>query len=310
MRRLRDYADYATAGGAYLVGRLLRQGSMQQLTSLEASVPLSPLVHRILGQNPGPYTLQGTNTYLIGSSAERILIDAGEPNIPAYISLVKRALGDNARITAIICTHWHHDHVGGVPNVIDQVVGRPVPVYKMKRLDGQVEAGDFRYVEDGHRFQLPGATLRVIYTPGHTDDHLALLLEEENAIFSGDCVLGEGTTVFDDLHTYMNSLELLRSLKAKRIYPGHGSVVEDPESVIDQYITHRMQREREILAVIKEHGALSSIEITNYVYPDVALAVKLGAVNNVNHHLKKLLKEKKVTSSGSLWSLAISASSM
>jgi len=70
-----------------------------------------------------------------------------------------------------------------------------------------------------------------------------------------------------------------------------------------------MQREREILAVIKEHGALSSIEITNYVYPDVALAVKLGAVNNVNHHLKKLLKEKKVTSSGGLWSL-ISASSM
>lgn len=95
-------------------------------------------------------------------------------------------------------------------------------------------------IRDGQLFHVEGATLKAVATPGHTSDHTSFYLKEENALFSGDCILGQGSTVFDSLKDYMESLQKLKSLAPKKIYPGHGPVVENGVEKIDEYIAHRM----------------------------------------------------------------------
>lgn len=293
---IRNSFDYLAAAGVYLFARTFRQTMNASLTPIEPQTQISPLVYRILGANPGPFTLQGTNTYLVGSGKSRVLIDTGEADVEEYITQLRAALGDN-EISCIICTHWHDDHVGGVSNVISKVIGRSVPVYKFKRKEVD-ESYAYEYVEDGHIINATGATLRLIATPGHTTEHMSVYLEEENTLFSGDCILGEGTSIFEDLYTYMNSLHLLLELKPSRIYPGHGPVIENPTKKITEYINHRNQRENEILEALKKTGSATTMDITNAVYKNVSLAVKLAAVSNVKHHLSKLIKENKVEKQG------------
>ncbi|CAI4224931.1 unnamed protein product [Auanema sp. JU1783] len=293
---IRFVKDYAFNLGAYLLASRGHK-SMPTLTPIDSISALSPLVIRILGQNPGPFTLQGTNTYLIGNGKKRILVDTGEPNISKYISELKSALGEN-EIDSIIVTHWHNDHVGGLPSVIENVVGKKVPVYKFRKIGGEEDPEHFTYVEDGQEVKVDGATVRFVHTPGHTIDHAALYLLEENALFSADCILGEGTTVFEDLHDYMCSLDKIKSFKASRIYPGHGPVIEKTEEKVDEYIGHRVKRENEILNVLTEQKQMTSMDITNTVYQASPWSVRLAALNNVKLVLNKLIKDEKVQKTG------------
>ncbi|CAI2324277.1 unnamed protein product [Caenorhabditis sp. 36 PRJEB53466] len=288
---LRFYTDFAFAGVAYLVNSKAHR-AMPSLAHVEPIEKLSAAVTRVLGHNPGPFTLQGTNTYLLGTGDRRILIDTGEPDTSEYITALKSVLAaTNSRIECIVITHWHGDHVGGIDNITEEILEKkPVPIYKMQRAaDEGVER--FQYVDDGFRVAVDGASLKFIATPGHTADHFSLWLEEEEAVFSGDCILGEGTTVFEDLHDYMTSLEKIKALRAKRIYPGHGPVIDKVDAKVEEYIEHRMKREREIVAVLRAHEEVTSMEVTNTVYSDSPWAVRLAALNNVKLVLKKLQKD-------------------
>nr|CAB3263370.1 beta-lactamase-like protein 2 [Phallusia mammillata] len=272
---------------------------------------LSERVIRILGCNPGPMTLQGTNTYLVGTGKQRLLIDTGEHEVPEYTSSLKSVLDQyNTSLAGIILTHWHHDHVGGISDIEKKLLTEnKVPLYKYPLGTDEHppnSTSTYNFVKNKDILSVEGASLRVVYTPGHSTDHVALHLLEENIIFSGDCVLGEGTAVFEDLYIYMKSLQMLLDLNPKKIYPGHGMVVDDPIQKIQFYIQHRNQRESQILSFISNAHPkqVKSMDIVKKLYKDVPEILHHQADKNVNNHLEKLFKEGKISETEGKWFLA------
>ncbi|XP_017878980.1 endoribonuclease LACTB2 [Ceratina calcarata] len=291
---------------------------MKPLADLPLISRLSASVIRILGCNPGMMTLQGTNTYLVGTGTRRILIDSGEAETAnKYTKVLKQVLEDEkATVEHLVVTHWHGDHLGGV-NSVQQLLkslngtGTASTVWKLPRApDDQPSLSEaekktsWENLRDEQIFEVEGAKIRVQYTPGHTTDHVSLLMEDEQILFSGDCILGERTTVFEDLYTYLGSLRKILAMKPKVIYPGHGSVIEDPEPSIKFYIEHRLKRENDILAVLSEKGensTLSEIDIVKNLYTDISESMWEAAAHNVNCHLVKLLKEGRVKGEKGKW---------
>ncbi|CAF3403112.1 unnamed protein product [Rotaria sp. Silwood2] len=132
------------------------------------------------------------------------------------------------------------------------------------------EVANFTFINNGtdeFTIETEGAHLKAIHPPGHTTDHLCYWLEEERALFSGDTILGQGTTEFEDLYDYLNSLKLILNLSPTKIYPGHGPVVENPRETLAHYISHRQQRSNQILDALKQSSdGLDPSEITKIVY--------------------------------------------
>jgi len=236
---------------------------------------LSRNVIRILGCNPGPMTLQGTNTYLVGSGKRRFLVDTGNPGVQEYVTNLKQELDRlNVSLEGVILTHWHADHVGGIADIEDKILqGSRVPLYKFALSSDEAapNGSPYTFVQDQQILKAEGATLQVVHTPGHTPDHIALHLLESNALFSGDCILGEGTAVFEDLYTYMNSLKRILGIGPQVVYPGHGKVVSDPTEKIKFYIDHRNERESQIMSFLREKhpSPVTSKEIVEKLYSDV-----------------------------------------
>lgn len=276
---------------------------------------ISPRLIRILGCNPGPMTLQGTNTYIIGSGKRRILLDTGDENVPEYIGHLKQVLADERiLINDIIVSHWHHDHIGGVDEVLDIMENKEsCKVWKYPRSDAPeatLRNANFHHLKHGQTFKIEGATLEVLHTPGHTTDHVVLLLREDNSLFSADCILGEGTTVFEDLYEYMKSLQIIQDAKPSVIYPGHGNIILDPVERIAQYISHRNQRETQIMSVFQQQPSelFDEMDLVKQIYKDTPEHLWKAAAYNVSHHLQKLHIEKKITQDGDRWKLIPQAS--
>ncbi|KAL8668108.1 MAG: hypothetical protein Q9202_000086 [Teloschistes flavicans] len=274
---------------------------------------LSPQVLRILGGNPGKFTLQGTNTYIVGNGPSRVLIDTGEGK-PSWSKLLSKALStDDVTISDVLITHWHPDHVGGIQHLLD--LCPDAKVHKHSPAEGQLEIGD------GQTFSIQGATLRAFFCPGHTKDHMAFVLEEEDAMFTGDNVLGHGTAVFEDLAAYMTSLERMRKQFSGRAYPGHGAVIDDGRKRITEYMEHRQQREREVLGVLAEAkkndggsdaGWRTPMEIVKIVYKDYPENLYEPAAWGVIQILEKVAKEGKVRRSedGERWQIVNKSSAI
>jgi hydroxyacylglutathione hydrolase len=236
----------------------------------------------------------GTNTYLVGERRP-ILVDtgAGVPEYPGLLAgfLAERRLGEPSRVAL---THRHRDHMGGVPDV--RRLYPRLPVGKLVVNDPNLPV-PMESLGEGAVLRTDGATLRALHTPGHASDHLCYYLEEEQALFTGDLVLGGSTTVIPpddgDLADYMASLRRLLDLDVQRIYPGHGPVLEPARPVIEEYIAHRLDRERQILAAMGA-GAETVAAIVAEVYRDVAPALHPVARLSVQSHLVKLEREGRV----------------
>lgn len=280
------------------------------MAAIPPVMKISPRLIRILGCNPGPMTLQGTNTYLIGSGKRRILLDTGDENVPEYIGHLKQVISDERiLINDIIISHWHHDHIGGVDEILDAIENKDsCKVWKYRRSDAPeatLKNVSIMELKHGQKFKIEGATLEVIHTPGHTTDHIVLVLHEDNSLFSADCILGEGSSVFEDLYEYMKSLQIIQDAKPTVIYPGHGNIIYDPVERIAQYISHRNQREAQIMSVFEQQpsATFDEMDIVKQIYKDTPEHLWKAAAYNVNHHLQKLLVEKKITEDRTRWKL-------
>lgn len=250
----------------------------------------------------------GTNTYLIGQGPSRILLDTGEGK-QEWLSSLKSALAsEKASISTCLLSHWHPDHISGVDDL--RSIASQCKIYK-NRPDYR---GDEAWsdIKPGQTFETEGATLRAVHCPGHTEDHMAFLLEEEGAMFTADNVLGHGTAVFEDLKAYMESLGVMKAGFEGRAYPGHGEVIEDGLGKIEEYIAHRKQREQEVLKVLsnkneKAGGASdwTPMQVVKVVYKDYPEELHAPAEGGVVQILKKLEIDGRVASEseGKRWKL-------
>jgi glyoxylase-like metal-dependent hydrolase (beta-lactamase superfamily II) len=236
------------------------------------------IIRDLLAPNPGPYTLTGTRTYLLGDST---VLDPG-PAIDAHVDAIRAAMPG---VKTILITHRHADHApAAVP--LKRATGARIvaPRGVMDKVDQIVSGGE---IVDG---------LEVIATPGHTSEHVCYL-SAAGDLFTGDTILGEGTTqVFlpdGNMADYIRSLRAIRARKPRRIFPGHGPTRDDAVALIDQYIAHRLQREQQVLEALAA-GARDVQEMRRRIYPTLDPRLHHGAEEQIMAHLIKLEEEGRV----------------
>jgi len=222
------------------------------------SIQITPLVRRVVAENPGPFTFYGTGTYIVGRG-EVAVIDPGPLDRVHLAALLRATQGE--RIAHILITHTHIDH-SPLARPLQQASGAVVLGYGPHETIGGVEAGgdlEFRpdrRLLDGESVAGPGWTLEAIHTPGHAGNHLCFALEEERSLFCGDHVMGWSTTVVappdGDMALYMRSLDRLAARPEAPFYPTHGNPIADPRRHVAALIQHRLERRAKVL------GALSA----------------------------------------------------
>jgi len=261
----------------------------------------SERVVRVLAPNPSPLTLEGTNTYVVAAPGARgaAVIDSG----PALDEHAERVLGvvPGGLVELVLLTHTHPDHAEGARRFAAQV-GAPLAA-----LDPDWATPEAPRLADGAPLDLEAAGVRLVpvLTPGHAADHCCFWLEAERAMFTGDHVLGRGTTVVEwpsgDMRAYLRSLEALLDFDLDRLYPGHGPAVGLPPQAapgaarakIHEYLDHRHLREAQVLAALAT-GDRTPAEVVARVYADIDPALHPAAELSVRAHLAKLEAEGRV----------------
>ena len=244
-------------------------------------------VERILAPNPGPFTGPGTNTYLLISGDEALLIDPG-PLDRTHEAAILAALA-KVGPRGILVTHTHEDHAP-LANPLAADLG--IPAY------GYAPGPDFQpdlLLADGDRVGFGNDEVQTVHTPGHSRDHLCFLVGR--SLFTGDHIMGGSSVVVEDMSDYLASLRKLQKLQLTRLYPGHGLVMDDPAGIVKGYIEHRLEREQEVFSAVKS-GASTIMEIVQAVYQDVDPALHPLAALSVRAHLAKLTTDGAVLSSG------------
>ncbi len=267
---------------------------------------LSPLIRRVVAENPGPFTFRGTGTYLVGRG-EVAVIDPG-PDLPEHLEAILEATRGET-ITTVAVTHTHLDHSplsGPLARATGaRVYGRPAPAQPDS--DIRLDEGHDRsfvpdaFVADGQRLTGSGWTLEAIATPGHASNHVCYALIEENALFSGDHVMGWSTTVISppdgDMGDYYASLDKVAARGFSRLLPTHGPPIEEVAPFLAAYKAHRLERERQILDQIAAgRGRIS--DMVPEIYADVDPRLHPAAAHSALAHLIQLVRTGRVVTDG------------
>jgi glyoxylase-like metal-dependent hydrolase (beta-lactamase superfamily II) len=230
------------------------------------SAPGHPEIERIVAPNPGPMTLEGTNTFVVERGRRAYVLDPG-PADEGHIARVRERAEALGGVGGVLLTHSHGDHADGAP-----ALGEPI----------LWPGGD-------------PAPFEAVPTPGHSDDHVVFVFED--VVFCGDLVLGHGSSFVPpdggSLTAYLASLERLRELDAELLCPGHGPWITEPRAKVDEYIEHRLDRERKLLAAL-DAGERSRERLLDAAWDDVPAELRPAAAVVMQAHLEKLASEGRV----------------
>jgi glyoxylase-like metal-dependent hydrolase (beta-lactamase superfamily II) len=236
--------------------------------------------HPIVGiraNNPGPLSLSGTNTWIVGHDPAWV-VDPG-PALDEHLDAIAAEVAARGGLAGIALTHDHFDHSEAVPAMRSRFPGVPVAAFR-----GTVEV----LLDDGDVF----GPLEALRTPGHAPDHLAFLVD--GAALTGDAVLGEGSVFIASdpgaLAGYLAGLERLRARRPTVILPGHGPIVDDPEAKLEAYVAHRLDRERRLVAALAA-GRRTAEELLDEVWSDAPAALRPAAGVTLAAHMDKLAAE-------------------
>jgi glyoxylase-like metal-dependent hydrolase (beta-lactamase superfamily II) len=269
---------------------------------------VSPLIRHVVADNAGPFTFKGTGINIIGRG-EVAVIDPG-PVQPGHLDMLLNAI-KGERVTHIFVTHGHLDHS---PAARPLAAATGAKIYASGRAVGPTESDDVRMeagddmgfrpdfaVQDGQRFVGKGWTIEAVTTPGHTSNHVAYALIEENALFTGDHIMGWSTTVISppdgDMDDYFASLEKVRDRDFTTLWPTHGPPVRKVRAFVQSYIDHRLNREAEIIAQLQQ-GRAHIKEMVPVIYAAVDPRLHPAACHSVLAHMIRLVKRGRVRTEG------------
>lgn len=259
-------------------------------------------VRRVIAPNPGRMTGPGTNTYAIG--ADRVAVVDPGPDDDAHLVRLLELYGD--RTSWVVVTHTHIDHsplsrrLAAATGARIVGFGPPPPGTGTGPTGVDPHDADFApddRLGDGDRLDLGDAALRAVWTPGHASNHLCLELEGTGLLFSGDHVMSGSTVVIappdGDMAVYMESLEKVRRRRPRRIAPGHGGMIDDPGAVLDDYLRHRLERERQVMEALPGAALApaTASDLVSALYAGVPEDLHPVARYTVWAHLRKLAAE-------------------
>jgi glyoxylase-like metal-dependent hydrolase (beta-lactamase superfamily II) len=269
---------------------------------------VSPLIRRVIANNPGPFTFTGTGTYIIGKGRNVAVIDPG-PDMPDHLQAILDGTKGET-ITHILITHHHADH-SPLARPLAAATGAQIwgCAVKAPVVEDEVklEAGYDSFTPDisvcggGTTIAGDGWAFETIATPGHTSNHICYALVEENACFTGDHIMGWSTTVVTppdgNMGAYLASLEKIKARNFKTLWPTHGPPITEPAPFIDAYKAHRLDRERQILAQLSA-GETKIREMVPKMYVGVEPRLYPAAAHSVFAHVIELVKSGRVKTEG------------
>jgi glyoxylase-like metal-dependent hydrolase (beta-lactamase superfamily II) len=239
---------------------------------------VTSIVRRVVAPNPGPYTGPGTNTWLLNAGPVMVVIDPG-PDDDNHLAAINRALG-GATVAVILVTHSHPDHL---------------PLAERLGVRQRASVRRFPELADGDVVRAGTLNITALHTPGHSWDHLSFWVASQRAVFTGDLVLGKGSSMVTypegDVAAYIRSLDRLAALEPRILYPGHWDPVTDAMGKLHEYRAHRLDREAQIKAELGR-GSGTARELTERVYgADLGEELMAAAEMTMRAHLHKLVNE-------------------
>jgi glyoxylase-like metal-dependent hydrolase (beta-lactamase superfamily II) len=249
-------------------------------------------VSRVIAPNPGPYTGPGTNTWIVDAGPVVVVIDPG-PDDDAHLAALNQRLAART-VGVVLVTHSHPDHL-------------PLA----ERLAAPHHASVRRHPElgDGDVVRAGNLNLTALHTPGHSADHLCFLIAEDGAVFTGDVILGQGSSMVTypegDVAAYLRSLDRLAALEPRILFPGHWDPVTDAMAKIAEYRQHRLEREAQVLAEVR-HGPGTPADLTRRVYGELDEKLMYAAEMTLRAHLRKLADDGLVVERGDMYEASVS----